>query len=342
VKVVVAPNAFKGSLTAREAASAMAAGVRRALPDAPVVEVPVADGGDGLVDVALKALNGETRSLAVTGPHDRPITASFCHVPSERLAVIEMALASGLVLVAESERDLLTATSRGVGELIRAAVALGCARIIVGIGGSATNDGGIGMAAALAGRFSDTVLMWITDLAYAFPDLLAIILLRQVLLGRNWPIIGEGNPQIPGFNGVLLVTVIAISFVSWTTVARLVRGQMLSIKEQDYVTAARAMGASPWRVVRVHMLPNTLSAVIVSATFGIPLAIFAEATLGFIGLGVPPPNASLGSLIGAGLDSIQVHPVQLIWPTLMVATLMLCFTFLGDGLRDALDPRTRR
>lgn len=199
----------------------------------------------------------------------------------------------------------------------------------------------IGMAAALAGRISDTALMWLTDLAYAFPDLLAIILLRQVLLGRDWPIIGEGDPQIPGFNGVLLVTIIAISFVSWTTVARLVRGQMLSIKEQDYVTAARAMGASPWRVVRVHMLPNTLSAVIVSATFGIPLAIFAEATLGFIGLGVPPPNASLGSLIGSGLDSIQVHPVQLLWPTLMVAALMLCFTFLGDGLRDALDPRTR-
>lgn len=199
----------------------------------------------------------------------------------------------------------------------------------------------IGMGAALAGRTSDTALMWLTDLAYAFPDLLAIILLRQVLLGRDWPIIGEGDPQIPGFGGVLLVTVVAISFVSWTTVARLVRGQMLSIKEQDYVTAARAMGASPWRVVRVHMLPNTLSAVIVSATFGIPLAIFAEATLGFIGLGVPPPNASLGSLIGSGLDAIQVHPAQLVWPTLMVAALMLCFTFLGDGLRDALDPRTR-
>ncbi len=199
----------------------------------------------------------------------------------------------------------------------------------------------VGMAAALAGRTSDTLLMWLTDLAYAFPDLLAIILFRQVLLGRDWPIIGSGDPQIPGFNGVLLVTVLAISFVSWTTVARLVRGQMLSINQQDYVTAARALGASPWRIVRVHMLPNTLSAVIVSATFGIPLAIFAEATLGFIGLGVPPPNASLGSLIGSGLDSIQVHPVQLLWPSLMVATLMLCFTFLGDGLRDALDPRTR-
>ncbi len=200
----------------------------------------------------------------------------------------------------------------------------------------------IGMSAALAGRFSDTVLMWITDLAFAFPDLLAIILLRQVLFGRDWPIIGTGDPQLPGFPSSLLVTIMAISFVGWTTVARLVRGQMLSIKEQDYITAARAIGASPWRIVRVHMLPNTLSAVIVAATFGIPLAIFAEATLGFIGLGVPPPDASLGSLINSGLDSIQTHNIELIWPTMMVAVLMLCFTFLGDGLRDALDPRTRR
>ncbi len=200
----------------------------------------------------------------------------------------------------------------------------------------------VGMAAALAGRWSDTILMWLTDLAYAFPDLLAIILLRQVLLGRDWPIIGDGDPQIPGFGGVLLVTILAISFVAWTTVARLIRGQMLSLKETDYITAAKCIGANPWRIVRVHMLPNTLSAVIVSATFGIPLAIFAEATLGFIGLGVPPPDASLGSLIGNGRDSISTHKIELIWPTIMIATLMLCFTFLGDGLRDALDPRTRK
>jgi len=200
----------------------------------------------------------------------------------------------------------------------------------------------IGMLSALAGRITDTLLMWFTDLAFAFPDLLAIILLRQVLLGRDWPVIGSGDPQIPGFGNVLLVTIMAISLVGWTTVARLVRGQMLSINQHDYVLAARAIGASPWRLVRVHMLPNTLSSVIVSATFGIPLAIFAEATLGFIGLGVPPPEASLGSLIGSGLDSIQTHNIELVWPAAMVALLMLCFTFLGDGLRDALDPRTRK
>lgn len=200
----------------------------------------------------------------------------------------------------------------------------------------------VGMTAALGGKWSDGVLMWLTDLAFAFPDLLAIILLRQVLFGRDWPIIGTGDPQIPGFPGVLIGTTLAISLVAWTTVARLIRGQMLSIKEQDYILAARAIGASPWRIVRVHMLPNTLSAVIVAVTFGIPTAIFAEAALGFVGLGVPAPAASLGSLINDGRDHIRTQELEILWPAIMVAVLMLCFTFLGDGLRDAIDPRTRK
>ena len=231
-------------------------------------------------------------------------------------------------------RDLWARLLRGT--LFSLKVGFGAQAIILSIGLI------VGMGAALGGRWSDQSLMWLTDLAYAFPDLLAIILLRQVLFGRDWPIIGSGSPQLPGWNGVLLVTILAISLVSWVTIARLVRGQMLSIREQDYVTAARATGAGPFRVVRVHMLPNTLGAVIVGVTFGIPLAIFAEAALGFIGLGVPPPDASLGSLIGTGLDTIQTNPIELLWPALMVALLMLCFTFLGDGLRDALDPRTRK
>jgi oligopeptide transport system permease protein len=200
----------------------------------------------------------------------------------------------------------------------------------------------IGMLAALGGKWTDGILMWITDMAFAFPALLAIILARQVLFNRDWPIIGSGDPQIPGVPSVLLVTILAISFVSWVTVARLVRGQMLSIKEMDYVMAARALGASPWRVVRSHMLPNTLGSIIVAATFGVPTRIFAEATLGFIGLGVPPPAASLGSLITEGLDHLRSNQLEILWPLIMVAVLMLSFTFVGDGLRDALDPRTRK
>ena len=155
MRIVVAPNAFKGSLTARQAAAAMAAGVARAVADVEIVQVPVADGGDGLVDVALQALGGEPRTLSVTGPLGEPVEATFCHVPAMRFAAIEMALASGLALVPADRRDVMRATTRGTGELIAAALGLGVRRIGVGIGGSATNDGGTGMAAALGVRFLD-------------------------------------------------------------------------------------------------------------------------------------------------------------------------------------------
>jgi oligopeptide transport system permease protein len=199
----------------------------------------------------------------------------------------------------------------------------------------------VGATAALTGKMGDNLLMRLTDLAYAFPDLLFIILLRAVLSNRDWPIIGSGDPQIPGFNGDILQVILAISFVGWTTIARLVRGQMLSLRERDYVQAARALGATPSRVVYSHMLPNTLGPVIVAVTFGIPIAIFAEAVLGFIGFGLPPPTASLGRLVADGYTYIQTNEWIAIFPAVFISIFMLCFTFLGDGLRDALDPRTR-
>ena len=155
MKIIVAPNAFKGSLTGRQAAAAMAEGVRRAVPDATILEVPVADGGDGLVDVAIEALGGTARQVRVTGPDGTPVDALFCHVADMKFAAIEMALASGLVLLTGDRRDPMTATSRGTGELIMAALDAGVTHIAVGIGGSATNDGGIGMAAVLGVRFLD-------------------------------------------------------------------------------------------------------------------------------------------------------------------------------------------
>ena len=143
--------------------------------------------------------------------------------------------------------------------------------------------------------------------------------------------------------GLMLATALApaIGFVAWVTIARLVRGQMLSLKERDFVLAARAMGAPAWQIVFKHMLPNTLGPVTVAIVFGVPLAIFAEATLGFIGIGLQPPTASLGVLTSEGYRYTQTHIWMLIFPVIGLAMLMLSFTFLGDGLRDALDPRSR-
>ena len=211
------------------------------------------------------------------------------------------------------------------GALISLQVGFGVQAIVLVIG---LTVGGI---AALGGRMLDNIMMRITDIAYAFPDLLFIILMRAVLQNRDWPILGDPVPQM----------IFAIALVGWVTIARLVRGQMLSLKERDFVLASRAMGAGNLRIVVQHMLPNTLGPIIVAVVFGIPLAIFAEAVLGFIGFGVPPPTASLGRLVADGYNFIRTSIWMVLFPAGTIAVLMLCVTFLGDGLRDALDPRTR-
>ncbi len=179
----------------------------------------------------------------------------------------------------------------------------------------------VGCAAGLGGHRIDNLMMRFTDIAYAFPDLLLIILI------------------VNAFGTSYLTIFLAIALVSWSTIARLVRGQMLALKEREYVLAARALGASPVRVVFRHMLPNTLGPVIVVAAFGIPSAIFAEAVLSFIGLGLQPPTPSWGTLILDGYRAIHNEPALAFFPALTIALLMMSFTFIGDGLRDALDPR---
>jgi oligopeptide transport system permease protein len=181
----------------------------------------------------------------------------------------------------------------------------------------------VGSAAALGGYWSDNLVMRATDIAYAFPDLLLIILIQATFGGGLWQVI------------------LAISLVAWTNVARLVRGQMLSLKESDYALAAKTLGASQFRIVFQHILPNTLGPVIVALTFAIPAAIFAEAALTFIGVGLPAPTASLGRLVNDGYNLVQVNAWVVTFPAIAIALLMLSFTFVGDGLRDALDPRTR-
>ncbi len=187
-----------------------------------------------------------------------------------------------------------------------------------------------GVLAAFGGKLTDNLVMRFTDIMFSFPDLLFVILLREILFGRD----------IPFLNGTMLM-ILAIGTIAWTTIARLVRGQMLSLGERDFVMAARALGASRFRIVTAHMLPNTLGPVIVAVTFGIPTAIFAEAALSFLGLGIPAPAASLGTLVADGNRFVQVNVWNVVFPAGAIAVLMLSFTFLGDGLRDALDPRTR-
>jgi oligopeptide transport system permease protein len=191
----------------------------------------------------------------------------------------------------------------------------------------------IGGAAALGGKWLDTVLMRFTDIVYAFPDLLFVIMLQQVVATR-WPWLAQ---QIGG----LLVVFLAIGLVGWVNVARLIRGQMLSLKERDFVLAARAMGASRLRIVINHMLPHTIGPVTVALTFGIPAAIFTAAALSFIGIGIQPPLADWGGMIYSGYGAILATPWPTLCPAVALAVVFISFQFLGDGLRDALDPRTR-
>jgi oligopeptide transport system permease protein len=141
--------------------------------------------------------------------------------------------------------------------------------------------------------------------------------------------------------GIITITV-AIGIASWTPMARIVRGRMLQLKEQEFALAARSLGASRRRLLIKHLIPNSLGPIIVNLMFTIPLAIFAEAFLSFIGLGIQPPETSLGALISEGYRDLRLHPHLLWYPAAVFSLLMISFNLLADGLRDALDPRMRR
>ncbi len=177
---------------------------------------------------------------------------------------------------------------------------------------------------ALGGYFggrTDFVITRIIDVMTAFPSLLFAILVSSVMSG--------------GF----ITVVVALSITSWIGIARLTRAQMLSLREQEYVNAARALGASQWRIISQHIMPNAVSPLIVAVTFGIPATIFAEAGLSFLGFGVNDPIASWGKMVGVSSAYVRVYWHMALFPTLAIALTMLGFSFMGDGLRDALDPK---
>jgi oligopeptide transport system permease protein len=197
----------------------------------------------------------------------------------------------------------------------------------------------IGMIAGYAGGRVDSLLMRFTDIVYAFPGLLFYIIMITALRD-TW--IGAL------LNGFALLFV-ALALVSWVTVARLVRGQVLSVKEKEYVEAARCLGASDGRIMMGHIFPNVLAPIIVSAAFLVPASIVTEAILGYLGIGIRPTSdpaapfpTSWGNLLNDGRVAIETQTWLLIAPAFCVAMIMLAFTFIGDGLRDALDPLMKK
>ncbi|MHB8926111.1 MAG: ABC transporter permease [Bacillota bacterium] len=181
-----------------------------------------------------------------------------------------------------------------------------------------------GGISGLVGGRTDNVMMRIVDIIYGIPLQLVVILLMVVM--------GSG----------LLNIYVALGLVYWLGMARIVRGQVLALKEQEFVLAARMVGADQRRLLLRHLIPNTMGPIIVTLTLSIPQAIFTEAWLSFIGLGVAAPMASWGVLASEGVGGLRSYPWQTFFPAAAISLTMLAFNFLGDGLRDALDPRLRR
>lgn len=176
-----------------------------------------------------------------------------------------------------------------------------------------------------AGGLVDDIMMRIVEILASIPYLIIVILIRVILKG-----------------GGITPLVLAMTITGWTYMARLIRGQVLQIKEQEYILAAKALGANPSRIIARHLLPNTLGVMIVAITFDIPGFIFGEAFLSFLGLGVQSPMTSWGALAQIGQQKMMFYPYQLIFPALAISITMLAFQLLGDGLRDALDPKLRQ
>jgi oligopeptide transport system permease protein len=213
-------------------------------------------------------------------------------------------------------RDLLSRVMHGARISLSIGVLVQFIYLVIG--------GTIGLVAGYFGGRTDNLLMRFVDIWYAFPDLLFLLVVVAVFQPSLFTIFG------------------AIGVIGWVDLARLIRGQVLSLKEREFIEGARASGSGPSKIILRHLLPNTLGPIIVSMTFGIPRAIFLEATLSYLGVGIQPPTPSWGIMIHDGYDAIFAYPHQVLVPAIAIAITMLSFSFVGDGLRDAIDPRMRR
>jgi oligopeptide transport system permease protein len=190
----------------------------------------------------------------------------------------------------------------------------------------------------------DATLMQVVDVLLAIPDLLFVIVVTTLLHGlvegaRSGPLLWVADLD-RATSGVVTIVVV-VGLTGWLTLARVLRGQVLALGQHDFVEAARALGVGARRVMSHHLLPNVVDTIVVTVTLGIPRAIFLEAALSFLGLGIQPPMPSWGTMIADGVQSMRFTPHVVLGPSVVLALAMLAFNFLGDGLRDALDPQTR-
>lgn len=239
----------------------------------------------------------------------------------------------------DAGRDLLARVLQGGRISLMVGIISTIVSLIVGVS--------YGAVAGYLGGAIDNLMMRIVDILYSIPYILIVIVLLAVFGGPstpNW--IAWLSDQFGGENNQglsqIFLLFFALGLVSWLTMARVVRGQVLSLKNQEFVLAARATGVSTFGIIFRHLVPNTLGPVIVYATLTIPSVMLTEAFLSFLGIGVQPPFASWGSLASDGIKNIGIYPWQLIFPGVTMALTLFSLNFLGDGLRDALDPQTRK
>lgn len=213
-------------------------------------------------------------------------------------------------------RDMFARTWMGAGISLQVGLYAALIDLVVGVI--------IGGIMGYYGGKVDEVLNRICEILYSIPNMLVVILLIVVL-----------KPS-------MFTIVLALAITGWISMAWIVRGQVMQLKNQEYVLAARALGASPSRIMFKHLIPNAIGPIIVTITMTVPSAIFAEAFLSFLGLGVQSPAASLGTLINDALKAMTNYPWRMLFPTILISLTMLCFNIFGDGLRDALDPRMKK
>lgn len=235
-------------------------------------------------------------------------------------------------------RDIMARTMYGT----RVSIIIGVvAALIVLVIGSV-----YGAISGLSGGVVDFVLMRIVELIYSIPEVLIVLLLQVVLKDPLQAWFDAGTTPLSRAMGDLGSGIVSIfitfALLYWVTMARIVRGQVLQLKKQEYVTAATALGASNGRIIRRHLLPNCVGQLVITTCLQIPSAIFLESFLSFLGLGVSAPMASLGSLCSDALETISLYPYRLVFPGVILTIVVLTLNLVGDGLRDALDPRLKK